>query len=435
MKPKLWVLAGVGVAAMVGAVYLAAHQSSSRPTEPDAVLTVVLGASLLGSGLASWRARPENRLGPVMVLTAFGFFASQLTEATPAWMYTVGTAVQYFWLTGFLYLLLTFPSGRLLGAARPLADGGRGRAAVPPDPGDARRQQGGPALSRLPGQPDPDRPPQPGGAQPPQPPAAGGLDPARRDRLRDHSALDAGRLGPPARGGAGTGGRMRHIPRARPHRHARPVRRSAQRPARPRLLLPGRDRADRRHVRVPPAATGARWRGRAGRRAGDAGRLRRPAPGAGPHAGRPLARARLLVPRRALLRRRRRRPGAAPRRRQRSARHAGRARRPADRRAAARCLSGRRRRARAIGVRRGQPRAGERTPPGRAAGTAGGPAGLAGAAGRGHRRRAPADRARPARRHPAAAGVHRDVARAAGVQAAGAGGRGAAAAARDACRR
>ncbi len=115
MKPRLWVVAGAGVLAMIGAVVLASHQPLDRPSEPNAVLTVVLGASLLGSGLASWRARPENRLGPVMVLTAFGFFASQLTEASPAWLYTIGTAVQYLWLIGVLYLLLSFPSGRLTG--------------------------------------------------------------------------------------------------------------------------------------------------------------------------------------------------------------------------------------------------------------------------------------------------------------------------------
>jgi signal transduction histidine kinase len=115
MKRKLWLVAVAGLAAMGGAVYLAAQQSPNRPTEPDAVLTLVLGLSLLGSGLVSWQARPENRLGRVMVLTAFGFFASQLTEARPAWMYTIGTAVQYLWLIGFLYLLLTFPSGRLAG--------------------------------------------------------------------------------------------------------------------------------------------------------------------------------------------------------------------------------------------------------------------------------------------------------------------------------
>jgi signal transduction histidine kinase len=115
MKPKLWVVAAVGALAGTGAIWLAAHQPPDRPTEPDAVLTLVLGASLLGSGLASWRARPENRLGPVMVLTAFGFFASQLINASPAWMYTVGNAIQYLWLIGFLYLLLSFPSGRLEG--------------------------------------------------------------------------------------------------------------------------------------------------------------------------------------------------------------------------------------------------------------------------------------------------------------------------------
>ncbi len=113
MKAKLWLVAAAGVPACTGAVWLAAHQQPGRPTEPDAVLTLLVGASLLGSGLASWHARPENRIGPVMVLTAFTWFAAQLSEVSAPWLYTIGSAVQYVWVLGLLYLLLSFPSGRL----------------------------------------------------------------------------------------------------------------------------------------------------------------------------------------------------------------------------------------------------------------------------------------------------------------------------------
>ncbi len=115
MKAKLWVVAVAGVLAGAGAVWLAAHQPPYRPTEPDAVLTLLVGASLLGCGLASWRARPENRVGSIMVFTGFAWFASQLSEASAPWLYTIGSAVQYVWTIGLTYLLISFPSGRLRG--------------------------------------------------------------------------------------------------------------------------------------------------------------------------------------------------------------------------------------------------------------------------------------------------------------------------------
>ena len=113
MRAKLSLLAGAGVLAGTGAVWLAAHQPPDRPTEPGAVLTLVVGASLVGSGLGSWRARPDNRLGPVMVFTCLVWFASQLSEASSPLLYTIGTAVQYSFIAGFIYILLSFPSGRL----------------------------------------------------------------------------------------------------------------------------------------------------------------------------------------------------------------------------------------------------------------------------------------------------------------------------------
>ena len=115
MKARLYAIAAAGVVAGAAAAWLAAHQPPDRPTEPDAVLTLVVGASLIGCGLASWRSRPENRLGPVMVITGFLWFAGQLSEASAPWLYTFGSAIQYVWAVGLVYLLLSFPSGRLQG--------------------------------------------------------------------------------------------------------------------------------------------------------------------------------------------------------------------------------------------------------------------------------------------------------------------------------
>src|SRR5262249_56336241 len=55
----------------------------------------------------------DNRLGPVMVLTGFAWFASVLEEANGAVLFTIGQAFQVLYLAGFLYLILSFPSGRL----------------------------------------------------------------------------------------------------------------------------------------------------------------------------------------------------------------------------------------------------------------------------------------------------------------------------------
>src|SRR6202042_3813817 len=115
IKARLAAVAVFGLAAGVAAVWLAAHQSADRPTEPGPVLTVIVGASLLGCGIASWRARPDNRLGRVMVLTAFLWFAGQLSEASAPLLYTIGSAVPYTFLFGLVFLLLSFPSGRLQG--------------------------------------------------------------------------------------------------------------------------------------------------------------------------------------------------------------------------------------------------------------------------------------------------------------------------------
>jgi signal transduction histidine kinase len=113
MSARLSLVATAGLLAGGGAVWLAAHSSYNRPTEPGVALTVVVGASLFVSGLLSWRRRPDNRLGPVMIATGFAWFASLLVEAHTPWLFTIGEAVQYLWIAGFICILVSFPSGRL----------------------------------------------------------------------------------------------------------------------------------------------------------------------------------------------------------------------------------------------------------------------------------------------------------------------------------
>jgi signal transduction histidine kinase len=113
MRAKLFLLVLAGLAVGAGAAWLAANAHAGRPTEPGPYLTLLVGASLIGSGLGSWRARPDNWLGPVMIVTGFAWFAGLMSEATDGVVYTVGVAVQYLFVAGFVYIILTFPSGRL----------------------------------------------------------------------------------------------------------------------------------------------------------------------------------------------------------------------------------------------------------------------------------------------------------------------------------
>ena len=115
MKAKLVVLGFAGLAAGAVAVWVARDAGADRPQIPSALLTLLVGWSLIGSGLFSWRARPGNRVGPIMVGTGFLWFASVLQDAHEPVPFTIGYALQVLWIGGFVYLILAFPSGRLRG--------------------------------------------------------------------------------------------------------------------------------------------------------------------------------------------------------------------------------------------------------------------------------------------------------------------------------
>jgi signal transduction histidine kinase len=100
--------AGVG-----GALLVLGSDREPSPAAASAVLALVVGWAYIGSGLIARRQRPENRLGAVMVFVGFAWFATFLADADASLPFTLGTALESVYLLGFVYLVLSFPSGRL----------------------------------------------------------------------------------------------------------------------------------------------------------------------------------------------------------------------------------------------------------------------------------------------------------------------------------
>jgi signal transduction histidine kinase len=113
LNTKLIVLGVIGFVSGLGAFWITSHAAIRLPEIPNPPVALLVGWSFIGSGLLSWQARPDNRLGPVMVFTGFAWFASALGDGSGSVLFTIGQAFQDLLLAGFLYLLLSFPSGRL----------------------------------------------------------------------------------------------------------------------------------------------------------------------------------------------------------------------------------------------------------------------------------------------------------------------------------
>jgi signal transduction histidine kinase len=102
--------AGFGVAALVSG-----SDREPTPTWASAAVALLVGWAYIGSGLVAWRHRPDHRLGPVMVFIGFAWFATFLADGEDPLLFTLGTALEDIYLLGFVYLVLSFPSGRLRG--------------------------------------------------------------------------------------------------------------------------------------------------------------------------------------------------------------------------------------------------------------------------------------------------------------------------------
>ena len=79
----------------------------------SAGVTVLVGFSYVGSGLAAWSQEPSSNLGPAMVAIGLLWFLPSLAESGDSGVFTLGIATETLYLVGFGYLILSFPEGRL----------------------------------------------------------------------------------------------------------------------------------------------------------------------------------------------------------------------------------------------------------------------------------------------------------------------------------
>jgi signal transduction histidine kinase len=106
-------VAAAAVASTLGAAWVALETDRSSHRVLLAVFGAVVSLSFAGSGLHAWIRQPRNRLGPLMILISVAWSASMLFFANGALVYTIGQALRPLFVVGLLYLLLSFPTGRL----------------------------------------------------------------------------------------------------------------------------------------------------------------------------------------------------------------------------------------------------------------------------------------------------------------------------------
>ena len=79
----------------------------------EAMMAWVVGWSFVACGLVVWSRRPENRIGPLMVLVGFLWFLGLFEFAQDPTLNRLGAWVRPLHIAVFAHLLLAFPTGRL----------------------------------------------------------------------------------------------------------------------------------------------------------------------------------------------------------------------------------------------------------------------------------------------------------------------------------
>jgi signal transduction histidine kinase len=109
----LYALAGAAVLVGGGLVPLIATSDFAPDRGLWVALDLVIGGGFAGVGLFAWYRRPDNRVGALMVATAFAWYLALFKLTDADLLFSLGFWLENLYVATAIHLFLAFPSGRL----------------------------------------------------------------------------------------------------------------------------------------------------------------------------------------------------------------------------------------------------------------------------------------------------------------------------------
>jgi signal transduction histidine kinase len=82
---------------------------------PSALIDLVVGWTLTGSGLIAWSRRSGSRVGPLLVLSGFAWFLGTLAGSAIGWLAVIGGVFLTLHRAPLVHAIVGYPTGRVLG--------------------------------------------------------------------------------------------------------------------------------------------------------------------------------------------------------------------------------------------------------------------------------------------------------------------------------
>jgi hypothetical protein len=113
LRIELALAGAAGLALTIVAALITAGSVSGEGAALAGVARASMVAVPIGVGLYAWHRRPADPFGRLLVAVGFAWFLTTLSESSDELLYSIGRTAGWVVEAGLIYLVLSFPTGRL----------------------------------------------------------------------------------------------------------------------------------------------------------------------------------------------------------------------------------------------------------------------------------------------------------------------------------